>query len=54
MLVKGAGDKSFCAGYDVKGSFLLLNEGVSGQEIVDKYTRRQYVLDYSLATSKLM
>lgn len=50
VVMKGAGDKAFCAGGDVAALALQNKEGPEGQEKSAKYFGHEYQLDHYIAT----
>jgi len=50
VVMKGAGDKAFCAGGDVTALALQNKEGPEGQEASAKYFGHEYQLDHYIAT----
>jgi 3-hydroxyisobutyryl-CoA hydrolase len=49
ILLKGAGEKAFCAGGDVAAMVTLKEKGATQHEIRKNYFREEYTLDYYLS-----
>ncbi len=52
IVMKGAGNKSFCAGGDVAALALQNKEGPEGQKLSSEYFALEYKLDHYIATYK--
>lgn len=42
VIIKGAGEKAFCAGGDIKSLFLPLNESKDGHKFGQDFFRQEY------------
>ena len=49
ILLKGAGEKAFCAGGDVATLATLNEKGATAHEIRKNYFREEYTLDYYIS-----